>query len=94
VQEAIEVAQLIGDELGVILNASGATEPGLSSSAQRTTTLGQPAGVLDRRVFHRAWTGAAVLHRSVLGARIRELHFGRCELGAHAVPELWIGWSL
>jgi MoaA/NifB/PqqE/SkfB family radical SAM enzyme len=29
-QSAIEVAQMIGAELGVILNASGATEPGLS----------------------------------------------------------------
>ena len=34
-----------------------------------------PALVAD--VFHRAWPGAAVLHRAVLGARLRELYAGR-----------------
>src|ERR1700684_1900821 len=35
-----------------------------------------PAAV-DGDVFHRQWPRAAVLHRAVLAARLRELHAGR-----------------
>ena len=42
-EAVIADATVIGRELGVTLDASGATEPGLSLSARRTTSRGRPA---------------------------------------------------
>src|SRR5262249_53318731 len=39
---------------------------------------------MDRDVLHRQWPRAALLHRAVLAARLRELPAGRCQAGGAA----------
>jgi hypothetical protein len=73
-RQAVEAAQALGASLGVTLDASGATEPGLSLKRQDDrawATCRRPA-VVD--VFHRAWEGVALLHRPRLGARLQQLY--------------------
>ena len=77
---AIEDAAALARDLGITLDASGATEPGLSLKRQDdgAALVGVPPAVVAD-VFHRAWPRAAVLHRAVLRARLRQLHAGRCD---------------
>ena len=59
-------------QLGVTLDASGATEPGLSlKRADDDAALVDLPAALVADVFHRAWPRAALLHRAVLGPRLR-----------------------
>ena len=76
---AIEAAQAIGAELGVSLDASGATEPTRQPDATGGETLVRLSPPVEPDVFHRAWPRIALLHRAVLGPRLRDLHAGRCE---------------
>ncbi len=71
-QAAIEAAQAIGATMGVTLDASGATEPGMS-----LTRLVHLSAAVVADVFHRPWPGAALLHRALLGPRLQQLHAGR-----------------
>ncbi len=75
---SIEAAAALAGDLGITLDASGATEPGLSLTRQDddAALVGVPAAVVAD-VFHRAWPCAAVLHGAVLRARLRQLHAGR-----------------
>ena len=75
---AIEDAAALARDLGVTLDASGATEPGLSLKQQRRSAavVRLPASLVAD-VFHRAWPRPAVLHRTVFRARLRQLHAGR-----------------
>ena len=75
----IERATALADELGIAFSASGgASEPGVSL---KRSDNGSPWSLcrraVDGNVFHRQWPRAAVLHRAVLAARLRELHARR-----------------
>ena len=63
-------------------NASGATEPGesLARKADKQPVVAVPPS-LDGDVLHGQRPGAALLHRAVLAARLRELHARRCHAG-------------
>ena len=50
------------------------------AQARRQPVVAVPAAVVGH-VFHRQRAGAAVLHRAVLPARLRELHARRCDSG-------------
>ena len=57
--------------LGVTLDASGATEPGLSLKQQTDDeALGDLPAALVADVFHRPRTRLALLHRAVLRPRV------------------------
>ena len=76
----IEAATALARARGVTFAASGAAaEPALSlkRQARPIAMVAVPAPV-ERDVFHRQRPGAALLHRAVLAARLRELHAGRC----------------
>ncbi len=69
-----------------MFSASGAaSEPGMSLKRQRRrhAVVDVPAAV-DGDVFHRQRPGAAMLHRAVLAARLRELHARRRHPGVAA----------
>ena len=67
---AIEAAQAIGAELGVSLDASGATEPTVSLKQQGDKALVRLPAPVEPDVFYCAWPRAALLHRAVLRARV------------------------
>ena len=76
---AIEEAQALAAGYGMTFSASGAaSEPGLSlkRAGQPVAVVAVPPAV-DGHVLHRQRPGAALLHRAVLAARLRELHAGR-----------------
>ena len=77
-RRAIEAAQEIAHPLGVTLDASGATEPGLQPQAARRPCLGRLSAPVVADVFHCARGRPAVLHRAVFSARLRQLHARRC----------------
>ena len=65
----IREAEALARSLGIAFNASGATDPAASlkpgETAQPWSLCRRP---VDADVHHRAWKGAAVLHRAVFGA--------------------------
>ena len=74
----LEEATALARRYGITFSASGAvSEPGLSLKRpeERFAVVDVPPA-MDGDVFHREWPGAAVLHRAVLPARIRELYVG------------------
>ncbi len=75
----IDEAAALARSLGMTFSASGAaSEPGMSLTRRerRLALVAVPAAVVGD-VFHRQRTRAAVLHRAVLAARLRELHARR-----------------
>ena len=80
-EQAIAAAQAIGAQLGVTLDASGATEPGVSlKNKRRRDAVGHLPPPLVADVFHRPRPRPALLHRAVLRPRLQQLHAG----GRHA----------
>ena len=77
---AIEEAAALAQSYGMTFSASGAaSEPGMSlKRADRRLALVDVPPAVDGHVFHRQWPRAALLHRAVLAARLRELHARRC----------------
>ena len=77
-EAVIADAAELGRGLGVLLDASGANRAGveLEAAGRRQAVVDVPPAVVAD-VFHRAWPGAALLHRAVLGPRLRELHAGQ-----------------
>ena len=86
-RRAIEAAQDIGASWGSRWTHRAPPNLGLASNANRTRNLGHlpPAVVAD--VFHGARPRAAVLHRAVFGARIRQLYARRRD--AADLREIW-----
>ena len=77
--QALDEAEALAKSLGLTFSASGAaSEPGLEpcQEARRQSLVAVPAAV-DGHVLHRQRARAALLHRAVLAARLRELHAGR-----------------
>ncbi len=75
----IDEAAALARSLGMTFSASGAaSEPGMSLTPRerRLALVAVPAAVVGD-VFHRQRPRAAVLHRAVLAARLRELHARR-----------------
>ncbi len=75
----LEEATALAQSRGMTFSASGAvSEPGMSLKRRdgRLAVVDVPAAV-DGDVFHRQRPRAALLHRAVLPARLRELHARR-----------------
>ena len=68
-EETIQRAEELARELGVIFNASGATEPGTSikTASRRSTVVALPPS-LDTHVLYRHRARSTLLHRTVFHA--------------------------
>ena len=68
-EETIQRAEELARELGVIFNASGATEPGASMKqrSRRSTVVALPPS-LDTHVLYRHGARSALLYRTVFHA--------------------------
>src|SRR5206468_1546653 len=62
-----------------------------SQAGGRWLALVDVPAAMDCDVFHRQRPRAAVLHRAVLAARLRELHAGRCDATDLAGDLEWAG---
>jgi hypothetical protein len=73
----LDAATEVAQAYGIVFGASGAaSELGMSLERARLALDAVPAA-LDGDVFHRQWSGAAVLNRSILAPRLRVLNIGR-----------------
>ena len=73
-QAAIDAAVAIGRELGVTWTHPARPSPASVSRRSRKTALVHLPAPLVAHVLHRARSCAPVLHRAVLGTRLRQLH--------------------